>query len=319
MHLILTIFDTLLGPKIFISIPEDTSNERLEVMLTDFLNLELGETFFEINIIEENLKTFNLYIEIPSRIARGGTEMVLLSLITEKNYKSSLFYDILKDTQKRMVESSDIFKAFYMDSEFSDDQSKEKYDILNGIMVNAFEECNNAISRSTIGNILILGINKVGKTSIIKQLKEKRFSSNIKPTLALTLIELIIDTYLFKIVDVGGQKRLRNQWWSYTSFPDAIVFVFDINDEGQRMDDTKEEFLKILARLTSNNSYKTPILICANKIDLYAEEVDINYYEKLLLPEKLKLNYKFQLTSAISGEGLNEGFKWLVKTLMEIT
>ena len=79
---------------------------------------------------------------------------------------------------------------------FSDDLSKVKYEELKDIMVDTFEECKSAISRSTIGNILILGINKVGKTSIIKQLKEKKFASNIKPTLALTLIKLIIDTYL---------------------------------------------------------------------------------------------------------------------------
>ena len=244
--------------------------------------------------------------------------MVLLSLIAEKNYKSSLFYDILKNTQKKMIESSDLFKAFYMGRELSDDQSKVKYEELKGIMVNTFEECKSAISRSTIGNILILGINKVGKTSIIKQLKEKKFSSNIKPTLALTLIELIIDTYLFKIIDVGGQRRLRDQWWSYTSTPDAIVFVFDVNDVGERLDDTKEEFLKILAKLTSNSN-ETPILICANKLDLYSGEVDLNHFERFLIPEQVKINYRFQLTSAISGEGLNEGFKWLVKTLMEIS
>ena len=113
-----------------------------------------------------------------------------------------------------MIKRSDLYKAFYMDSMFSDDLSKVKYEELKDIMVDTFEECKSAISRSTIGNILILGINKVGKTSIIKQLKEKKFASNIKPTLALTLIKLIIDTYLFKIIDVGGQKRLRDQWWS---------------------------------------------------------------------------------------------------------
>ncbi|MFX1274014.1 MAG: ADP-ribosylation factor-like protein [Promethearchaeota archaeon] len=318
MHLMLITFDSLLGPKIYLTVPDTISNEKLKERISDFLNLDLGKSFFEINIIEESLKTFNLYIEIPSEIARGGIEMALISLITEKNYKSSLFYDILKDTQKQMLEVKDLYKGFYMDDKISDSQVEIKYKELKNILNQSYEKCEGAISHSTIGNILILGINKVGKTSIINHLKEKKFSSNIKPTLALTLIELIIDTYLFKIVDVGGQKRLRNQWWSYTSSPDAIVFVFDVNDKGERLDDTKEEFLKILAKL-STKLEKLPILICANKMDLASDKIDLDYFKELLIPKQVKLNYKLQLTSAISGEGLGDGFKWLVKNLMEIS
>lgn len=318
MQLLLIIFDSLHGPKIYLSVPENISNEKLKERISDFLNLDLGQSFFEINIIEENLKTFNLYIEIPSKIARGGIEMALISLITEKNYKSSLFYDILKDTQKKMLEVNDLYKGFYKDTNSSEDQVELKYGELKEIIIQSYEECKAAISQSTIGNILILGINKVGKTSIIKQLKEKRFSSTTKPTLALTLIELIVESYLFKIIDVGGQKRLRTQWWAYTTSPDAIVFVFDVNDKGERLNETKEEFLKILAKL-STKLEKTPILICANKIDITSEEVDIEFFENFLIPEQVNINYKFQLTSAISGEGLGEGFKWLVKNLMEIT
>lgn len=318
MHLVLITFDSILGPKIYLSVPENISNEKLKERICEFLNLDLGENFFEVNIIEENLKTFNLYIEIPSEIGRGGIEMALISLITEKNYKSSLFYDILKNTQKKMLEIKDLYKGIYMDVNNLDAQVEMKYKVLKNILNQSYEKCEAAISHSTIGNILILGINKVGKTSIINHFKEKKFSSNIKPTLTLTLIELIIDTYLFKIVDVGGQKRLRDQWWSYTSSPDAIVFVFDVNDKGKRLNDTKEEFLKILAKLSSKLE-KIPILICANKIDLVSEKINLEYFNELLIPEQLKVNYKLQLTSAISGEGLGEGFKWLVKNLMEIT
>jgi len=319
MNLILTTFDNLKGPNIYLIVPDQMLDDILKRKVADFLNLDLGKGFFELNLVEESLKTFNLYIEIPSSVARGGEEMALISLITEKNYKGSLFLDLLKNLHQNMLSIPDIYKGFHKgDSTFKDDlEVQEKYNVLNTIFNDCFKELKERVESSSIGNILILGINKVGKTSLINQLKNKRFNRNTKPTLAITLMELLIDSYFFKIIDVGGQKMLRSQWWSYTTAPDAVVFVFDVNDEGVRLDDTIDEFNKIISKI-SEKKEKTPILLCGNKIDL-AEDAKLDKFKNLLIPEGLDLKYKIQLMSAVTGEGIQEGFKWLVKQFMDIS
>jgi GTPase SAR1 family protein len=66
-------------------------------------------------------------------------------------------------------------------------------------------------------------------------------------------------------------------------------------------------------------SSKVPILVCVNKIDLIdklegkKEEIielfDLNLCE---------LNCNLELTSAVTGEGIKEGFKWIFQELLKI-
>ena len=167
----------------------------------------------------------------------------------------------------------------------------------------------------------------IKKTSIIKRLKEEVFTPYVKPTLAITLLELILESYKFTVIDVSGQKRLRNQWWEHTKKPNAIIFVLDMNNmmkERARLEETQEEFQKILKKYheTGEQSLplKTPLLICVNKIDLI-ENFDPNNHEiaSMLRLETFRGNIMIQFTSAITGVGIEEGFKWLVTELIKIS
>ena len=94
MRLIISYFHDKLGPIIIYFTPEDVSEEIKEKVL-NFLDLDLGESFFEINLHENKLKTINHYVEFASEAARGRNDIVLITLITEKNFKIDTFYDIL--------------------------------------------------------------------------------------------------------------------------------------------------------------------------------------------------------------------------------
>ncbi len=326
MHLILTVFDAIRGPITYISIPEQIANDEILKKINGFLNLDLGKGFFVINLVEENLKTFNFYFEIHSDWARGGHEMCMLSILTDKNYKDALFFDLLKEAYENLGTIENMFKAFYKTSEKRNDFEIEvKFKELKTILVEMYERINEKIKSTIIGNILLLGLNKVGKSSIIERLKKKVFSTKIKPTLALTLIEQIIESYNFKIIDVSGQKKLRDQWWSYTKYPEVLIYVASINDivnKGEKLRETQEEFEKIIERFSEEEFKKTPILICVNKIDLI-DDLDVKSVENevkvLLNLDDFDGDYKIQLTSALSGAGVHEGFKWVVSKLMEIS
>ena len=328
IHIILTIFDRFHGPVAYINIPEKVPDDSISHQIAAFMNLDLDKSFFELTLFEENLKTINYNFEISSNWARGDVEMAQLTILTEKNYKSDIFFDLFKETQQIIASKNQIFKGFYKNiPEHKDDPDvNKKYDELKGILDNMYEKLNELIESSIVGNILLLGINKVGKSSLIERLRKRVFNPNMKPTLALTMIEQIIDSYHFKIIDVSGQKRLRDQWWSYTKKPDAIIFVVgvdDIIDKGVRLTETEQEFKKLLDRYSKDSkfqlSHKMPLLICINKIDLSDDPDSImEMLIDMLYLKKFKGKFRMQLTSALSGDGIEEGFKWLVIQLLKI-
>ncbi len=167
----------------------------------------------------------------------------------------------------------------------------------------------------------MLGLSKVGKTTIIERITTKKFVDT-KPTLTAKLLDLILESYRFKALDVSGQKKLRSQWWAYIKSPNAVIFVLDINEKGERLEETREEFKTTVTKILDiEKSAKTktilPILIYANKIDL-AKNPSVEQVEEMLQLKKYKVTYTIQLTSALTGEGIEDGVKKLINKLMEI-
>lgn len=113
MHLVLTYFDRLKGPSIFMSFPDAKIEEDIINKLIKFFDLDINETFFEIVLINKQKKIINLYIEIPSDWARGKKEMVMLSLIMKKEYPSELVYAFIVETSHKILKTNNVFKAFY--------------------------------------------------------------------------------------------------------------------------------------------------------------------------------------------------------------
>jgi len=139
MNIILTYFNPTLGPIIFFSLPDGIS-EDISKKILSFFNFELNEEFFEIVLVNENLKITNLYFEIQSSWARGGTEMVMISIIFDKNFKflkkGEFFNQILKEISKKINDTNIVYKAFYKNSDFEKDDKEvnEKYEMLKEIL-----------------------------------------------------------------------------------------------------------------------------------------------------------------------------------------
>ena len=87
------------------------------------------------------------------------------------------------------------------------------------------------------------------------------------------------------------------------------------------MNETKKEFASVVEKLIPMES---PLLICLNKIDLFQDfsskepELTLSFKELLNL-DKLDLPWKMIFTSALTGEGIVDGLKWIVAKLMEIS
>ncbi len=113
MQLVLMYFDTVIGPVSFFSYPGSVL-ERVSKKMEGFFNLDMKDNFFEVSLNEENLKLTSHFFKILSNWGRGSFEMIMLSIISEKDYSTEFFYDILKKFSSKIKSKVNIYKAFYM-------------------------------------------------------------------------------------------------------------------------------------------------------------------------------------------------------------
>ncbi|MFX1393674.1 MAG: hypothetical protein ACFFAH_08870, partial [Promethearchaeota archaeon] len=80
MYLVFSYFDKIKGPEIFFSLPEDIPKSIRNTVMGIF-DSNIENPFFE--YVLEDQKIVNLNFELPSPWARGNTEMVMISVISE--------------------------------------------------------------------------------------------------------------------------------------------------------------------------------------------------------------------------------------------
>ena len=122
-----------------------------------FFDLEMTDKFFEVSLIEEKTKITNLYFEITSCWARGSFEMAMLSVITKKDYQSSLFYDTLRDYADRIASTLNMYKAFYKGGflDKNDEEIETKREELDKILRNCYEDLVESVKKKVEGGPIV--------------------------------------------------------------------------------------------------------------------------------------------------------------------
>ncbi|XP_063932254.1 ADP-ribosylation factor-like protein 2 [Zophobas morio] len=155
---------------------------------------------------------------------------------------------------------------------------------------------------------LILGLDNAGKTTILKKLNNED-TSEISPTLGFSIKTLCYEGYQLNFWDVGGQKSLRSYWRNYFEQTDALIWVVDSTDF-DRLEDCKKELHNLLKEERLSGA---SLLILANKQDVKGsfskEQLTI-----ILDLQKIKTHHWYiQECSAVTGENLVTGIRWVVK------
>ncbi|KAM1357169.1 hypothetical protein ACFX13_031919 [Malus domestica] len=159
--------------------------------------------------------------------------------------------------------------------------------------------------------ILMVGLDNSGKTTIVLRINGED-TSVVSPTLGFNIKTIIYQKYTLNIWDVGGQKTIRSYWRNYFEQTDGLVWVVDSSDL-RRLEDCKAELDNLLKEERLSGS---SLLILANKQDikgaLTPEEI-----AKVLNLEAMDKTRHWQIVgcSAFTGEGLLEGFDWLVQDI----
>jgi len=158
-------------------------------------------------------------------------------------------------------------------------------------------------------NILMLGLDSAGKTTILYKLKLDTLVTTI-PTIGFNVESVKFKSLNMTIWDVGGQEKIRPLWRHYYQNIDAVIFVIDSNDGG-RFDEVSKELHSLMAE---DELREATVLILCNKQDLpHAESVQtIN--EKLGLI-KIKQKWYVQPTTALYNEGIMDGLDWLYNNI----
>jgi ADP-ribosylation factor related protein 1 len=157
-------------------------------------------------------------------------------------------------------------------------------------------------------NILILGLDNAGKTTMLEQLKGiyKKMPGirpdRIPPTIGLNIGKMDVAGCKCLFWDVGGQQKLRSLWDRYYAEAHGMVFVLDANDP-----DRLDEALRTFEAVRESEELRgIPILIIANKQDLPAA----------MSADELRRKFggvRVQPASCLTCEGLDEGVRWIVQ------
>ena len=150
-----------------------------------------------------------------------------------------------------------------------------------------------------------------GKTTILYRLSLGQLVKTT-PTIGSNVEELTYNNVKFQAWDLGGQESTRTVWDVYYMNTDAVVFVIDSQDD-EYFEESKAEFHKLLKNSNLKNAI---LLIFANKQDLPGAKPVNQIIEDYELNTIKNHMWFIQPCSAVKGEGLINGIKWLSEQLV---
>jgi Ras-related protein Rab-7A len=116
---------------------------------------------------------------------------------------------------------------------------------------------------------------RVGKTSLMNQYVNKKFSSQYKATIGADFLtkEVEVDDRVvtMQIWDTAGQERFQSLGVAFYRGADCCVLTFDVNNAKsfENLENWMEEFL---AQASPADASSFPFIVLGNKIDLATEE-----------------------------------------------
>ncbi|KAG8364326.1 hypothetical protein BUALT_Bualt19G0117100 [Buddleja alternifolia] len=125
--------------------------------------------------------------------------------------------------------------------------------------------------RRALLKVIILGDSGVGKTSLMNQYVNKKFSNQYKATIGADFLtkEVQFEDRLFtlQIWDTAGQERFQSLGVAFYRGADCCVLVYDVNvmKSFDNLNNWREEFL---IQASPSDPENFPFVVIGNKIDV---------------------------------------------------
>ena len=160
-------------------------------------------------------------------------------------------------------------------------------------------------------NILMLGLDAVGKTVILYKWKDGQTADG-RPTIGFNVETVKYKNFHFTIWDIrDNDLRYTKHYATGGPHQTHLIYVVDSVDR-ERIEQSRDMLMAILAYEELKNAV---LLVFANKQDLPNPMNATEVVRKLGLHSLRNRNWNIQETCAVSGDGLFEGLEWLSKQL----
>lgn len=177
-------------------------------------------------------------------------------------------------------------------------------------------------------SLVFCGLDGAGKSTLISHLDTDAFvksstgeNNYLHPTTGLRLHQFEFLELKWKVWDMSGRSQYRNMWKDFYQQASAIVFVVDASRHA-RLGVVSQEWRNLIEH-PSVKARCVPILVLLNKLDHATDNgnhhVRLNQIRNIFSDVSYKGPVHYRTCSGMTGEGLGEGFQWVVTKVKEIT
>ncbi|XP_003210403.1 ADP-ribosylation factor-like protein 10 [Meleagris gallopavo] len=131
----------------------------------------------------------------------------------------------------------------------------------DGWELRELQERDPAGSTAVWKQVLVLGLDGAGKSSVLHYICSQKARTRIPPTLGFNSAQLHVGGLEMDLLEVGGSYNLRAYWPLYLSDAHVLVFVVDSVDRS-RLLTARQELHTLLAE-----EPRLPLVVLANKQD----------------------------------------------------
>ncbi|KAL7270051.1 Ras-related protein Rab-7 [Rhizina undulata] len=173
-------------------------------------------------------------------------------------------------------------------------------------------------SRKKMLKVIILGDSGVGKTSLMNQYVNKKFSPSYKATIGADFLtkEVVVDDKLVTLTlwDTAGQERFQSLGVAFYRGADCCVLVYDVNNAKsfEDLNSWKDEFL-IQGSPRDPDSF--PFIVLGNKIDVEESKRQVSQKRAITWCQN-KGQMPYFETSAKDGSHVEAAFEAIAKNAL---
>ncbi|KAJ3247203.1 hypothetical protein HDU78_005010 [Chytriomyces hyalinus] len=167
--------------------------------------------------------------------------------------------------------------------------------------------------------VIILGDSGVGKTSLMNQYVNRKFTNQYKATIGADFltkdVEIDGKNVTTQIWDTAGQERFQSLGVAFYRGADCCVLVFDVNNSKSfdQLDSWRDEFLLQASPRDPDNF---PFVVLGNKVDLEESRRQVSQKRALAwCQQKGKIPY-FE-TSAKEAINVDMAFQTMAKNALD--
>nr|BAN20884.1 ras-related protein Rab-7 [Riptortus pedestris] len=164
--------------------------------------------------------------------------------------------------------------------------------------------------------VIILGDSGVGKTSLMNQYVNKKFSNQYKATIGADFLtkEVLVDDRVvtMQIWDTAGQERFQSLGVAFYRGADCCVLVFDVSAPNtfKSLDSWRDEFL---IQASPRDPENFPFVLLGNKVDLENRAVSAKRAQHWC---QSKNNIPYYETSAKEAINVEQAFLTIAKNAL---